>query len=252
MISRRLLGISFIAITWNPESNCTCREKNHFLFRWSISSLAEPQIHHWMYCWKNILMITGTWMEIVNCQILGPDSQDLQYWKRKPSDDFSWCWEKLTRKQTTSRPEKFWPEMWKHMSDASKRKEKQKWAIEKPKLDDARSLRGIYVIDPKDKEFHDMMKNARRKLEIPMPAAMLANCNVTSTGKPVAQLKNTRQNLLVDESTRIRLEGVPDRHHEDQLAAKGINSPSHYNLVHKFIPMPQALNIPDAKVAVEK
>ena len=24
---------SFIAITWNPESNCTCREKNHFLFR---------------------------------------------------------------------------------------------------------------------------------------------------------------------------------------------------------------------------
>ena len=25
--------ISLIAITWNPESNCTCREKNHFLFR---------------------------------------------------------------------------------------------------------------------------------------------------------------------------------------------------------------------------
>ena len=28
-----------------------------------------------------------------------------------------------------------WPDMWKHMSDASKRKEKQKCAIEKPKLD---------------------------------------------------------------------------------------------------------------------
>ena len=24
---------SFIVITLNPESNCTCREKNHFLFR---------------------------------------------------------------------------------------------------------------------------------------------------------------------------------------------------------------------------
>ena len=26
----------------------------------------------------------------------------------------------------------------------------------------------------------------------------------------------------------------------------------HYNLVHKFIPMPQALRIPDAKAAVDK
>ena len=28
-----LREISFVAITWNPESNCTCRKKNHFLFR---------------------------------------------------------------------------------------------------------------------------------------------------------------------------------------------------------------------------
>ena len=51
---------------------------------------------------------------------------------------------------------------------------------------------------------------------------------------------------------RIRLEGLPRRYHEDHIAAKGINSLSHYNLVHKFIPMPQALNIRDAKAAVEK
>ena len=51
---------------------------------------------------------------------------------------------------------------------------------------------------------------------------------------------------------RIRLEGVPQRYHEDHIAAKGINSLSHVNLVHKFIPMPQALKIPDAKAGVEK
>ena len=62
--------------------------------------------------------------------------------------------------------------MWKHMSDASKRKEKQKWTIEKPKLDNARRLRGIYFVDPDDEEFKHIMKNARRKLEVPMPAAM--------------------------------------------------------------------------------
>ena len=49
---------------------------------------------------------------------------------------------RLTRKQTTLRPDNVWPDMWKHMSDASKRKAKQKWSIEKPKLDNARQLRG--------------------------------------------------------------------------------------------------------------
>ena len=58
------------------------------------------------------------------------------------------------------------------MWEASKRSEKQKRAIEKPKLDNARKLRGIYFIDPADEEFRDIMKNARGKLEVPMPAAM--------------------------------------------------------------------------------
>ena len=31
MISGPLQAILFTVITWNPESNCTCREKNHFL-----------------------------------------------------------------------------------------------------------------------------------------------------------------------------------------------------------------------------
>ena len=58
------------------------------------------------------------------------------------------------------------------MSDASKKRAKQRWAIEKPKLDNARRLRGFFCIDPDDEEFERIMKNARRKLEIPMPAAM--------------------------------------------------------------------------------
>ena len=90
----------------------------------------------------------------------------------KPPDGSTWSGERLTRKQTTSRPDTLFPEIWKDMSDASKRKQKQKWAIEKPKLDNARKLRGIYFIDPDDGEFKDIMKNARGKLEVPMPAAM--------------------------------------------------------------------------------
>ena len=39
---------------------------------------------------------------------------------------------------------------------------------------------------------------------------------------------------------------VPN-YHEDHIAGKGDNSLQHYNLVHKFIPMPQAMKIPAAK-----
>ena len=64
MVSGLLQEISFVAITWNPESNCTCREKNHFPFRWSASTLPEPLIRHWMYCWRrtseiHALLCTG-------------------------------------------------------------------------------------------------------------------------------------------------------------------------------------------------
>ena len=53
-----------------------------------------------------------------------------------------------------------------------KKKAKQRWAIEKPKLDNARQLRGIFFIELNDEEFMLNIKAARRKLDVPMPAAM--------------------------------------------------------------------------------
>ena len=47
-------------------------------------------------------------------------------------------------------------------------KEKQKWSYEKLHLDNARALRGIYFIDPEDKDFKEPIKNARKKWETPV------------------------------------------------------------------------------------
>ena len=48
--------------------------------------------------------------------------------------------------------------------------------------------------------------------------------------------------LEASESTRLRMgESLPN-HHDDHITGKGDNSQQHYNLVHKFIPMPQAIN----------
>ena len=58
--------------------------------------------------------------------------------------------------------------------------------------------------------------------------------------------------LEAGESTRLRMKNSIPHHHEDHVAGKGENSLQHYNLVHKFIPVPQAMKIPAAKAAVDK
>ena len=48
------------------------------------------------------------------------------------------------------------------------------------------------------------------------------------------------------------MEETLPKYHEVPIAGKGDNSLHHYNMVHKFIPMPQAMKIPAAKAALEK
>ena len=100
--------------------------------------------------------------------------------EEKAPDGYMWSGGRLTRKQLTSRPDHFWPEIWKTMGKHAKLKEKQKWSNEKLHLENARKLRGIYFIDPEDKEFKETIKNARKKLETSMAPAMpckiMKNC----------------------------------------------------------------------------
>ena len=128
---------------------------------------------------------------------------------------------------------------------------------EKPKLDNARRLRGIYFIDPEDKEFKETIKNARKKLATPMAPAMPCKTSKKSKhGETRGKTNDFKSQfaciLEASESTRMRMgESLPN-HHEDHIAGKGNNSLQHYNLFHKFIPMPQAIKIPTAKAAVDK
>ena len=53
--------------------------------------------------------------------------------------------------------------------------------------------------------------------------------------------------LEASESTRLRMgESLPN-HNEDHIAGKGDNSLQQYYLVHKFIPMPQAIKKSSSK-----
>ena len=139
------------------------------------------------------------------------------------------------------------------MGKNAKLKEKQKWAEEQIHLENARKLRGIYFIDPEDKEIKETIKNARKKLETSvapaMPCKIMKNCGSGGSDKNKTKLACI---LEANESTRMRMGNSEPSNHEDHIAGKGENSLQHYNLVHKFIPMPQAMKIPAAKAAVDK
>ena len=50
----------------------------------------------------------------------------------------------------------------------------------------------------------------------------------------------------------MRMGNSEPSNHENHVAGNGENSSQHYNWVHKFIPMLQAVIIPAAKAAVDK
>ena len=188
---------SYTAITLNPESNFIRREKNHSPFHWNTLTSPELQEQIWMLCKNAASMTIGISMGQEICLLLGHVSLSLLL-DEQPPNGYVWSGGRLTRRQLTSSPDYLGPEPWTKMGRHVKLKEKQKWSDEKPKLDNARRLRGIYFIDPEDKEFKETIKNARKKLETPMAPAMSCKTSKRSKhGRPLARLMISNQNFRV-------------------------------------------------------
>ena len=102
-------------------------------------------------------------------------------------------------------------------------------------------------------EFKETIKNARKKLETSVAPAMPCKTMMKNCGSGASNKLQTKLACILEanESTRMRMGNLIPHHHEDHVAGKGENSLQHHNLVHKFIPMPQAMKIPAAKAAVD-
>ena len=118
------------------------------------------------------------------------------------------------------------------------------------------SAREIFFIEPDDEKFKPIMKAARRKLEVPMPTTMRCKIQTKSCGDTHRNIEKRKTEYAcvvdADESTRPRLEGAGHKPHQDHITAPGMNSLTHYSLVHKFIRCFEHSKIPDVKAAVEK
>ena len=133
------------------------------------------------------------------------------------------------------------------MGKHAKLKEKQKWSEEKDSSRQHTKIARNLFHRPGGYEFKETIKNARKKLETSvapaMPCKIMKSCGSNGSNKIKTKLVCI---LEADESTRMRMGNSIPHHHEDHVAGKGENSLQHYNLVHKFIPMPQAMKIPAA------
>ena len=102
--------------------------------------------------------------------------------------------------------------------------EAKKLSNEKLNLDNARKLRGIYFIDPEDKEFKETIKNARKKLETPMAPAVPCKIskNNQNCGSGASNEMKTKIACILEasESTRLRMGQSLPNHHEDHTAGK--------------------------------
>ena len=108
---------------------------------------------------------------------------------------------------------------------------------------------------PRIRNLRKPSRTQRKKLETSVAPAMPCKIMKKNCGSGGSD-EITRQNLrvfwkLLNLRDCVWEIQIPN-YHEDHIAGKGDNSLQHYNLVHKFIPMPQAMKIPAAKAAVEK
>ena len=96
---------------------------------------------------------------------------------------------------------------------------------EKPKLDYARRLRGIYFVDPENREFKEIIKNARSKLETPMaPAVPCKTCKKNKHGETRSKTNDFKSKfaciLEAGESTMMHMEENLPKYHEDTYRRK--------------------------------
>ena len=86
-----------------------------------------------------------------------------------------------------------------------------------------------------------------------MPCKTSKKCKHGETRRKTNEFKSKLACILeASEATRLRMEDSLPNYHEDHTAGKEDNSLQQYNLVHKFIPIPQAMKIPAAKAAVDR
>ena len=242
---------SFSAITLNPESNFTRREKNHSLFHLNTLTYPELLIRIWMSSKSDASTSIGISMGQETCLILAHVSLSLLCWKNTSR----WIYvvqDEIDEKAADIQARLFMARILGEKGKECQAEGEAKVVTWTTSTRQCQKITRNFFHWLEDKEFKEAIKNARKKLETSMAPAMPCkisknNQNCGNGDKSIKKKSNLACILEASESTCLRLgESLPN-HREDHITGKEDNSLQHYSLVHKFIPMPQAIKIPAAK-----
>ena len=89
----------------------------------------------------------------------------------KLPDGHVWSGERLTKIQATTRPDHLWPEIWSGVSIDSSTNSTAGVGYREAEARPCAKVERHLSIDPDCKEFNETIRNARKKLELPMEAA---------------------------------------------------------------------------------
>ena len=251
MTSGLLQENSFIVITLNPESNCTCRETIEANRRYQNNIFITGRVVWWK-CWR--LLERGWGNRIVR---YGEDSQEICFIKRKATWRIYMVREEADEETNDLKTRQCMARYVEAHVWCSEKESKTKMGYRETK---ARQCQTV------DRNILHWTKRRRVQAHNESRSQKVGSSDASSNALQKKRQKQwwnppqyweTQDEIHAcvddaDESTRPRLEGAGHKPRQDHITAKGMNSITHYSLEHKFIPMPQTSKIPDAKAAVEK
>ena len=244
MIFAQCQETSYNAVTLDQESNFTRRERKHSLFHWSTLTYPELFVQIWMSNKRNASMITAILMGQETCRIHGQVLPNLLYWEKNLPTDI--CG---PRRETNEKTADIQARSSMARTLGENGKETPRWRrsrsghmkssilITRENCEGSISLTRR-IRNPK-KTSRILVRNWKHLCLLPCKI-MKKNCGSGASNKVKTRLACI---LEAGESTKLRMGNSIPHHHQDHIAGKGENSLQHYNLVHKFILMPQAMKI---------
>ena len=174
--------------------------------------------------------------------------------EEKPPDGYMWSRWRLTKRQVTSRPDHLWPEPWIKLGRNAKLRTSKNVQLRNKSsimLEDYEESISLTLRTRNSKKPLGMLERNWKHQWLPLCLARLAR-----RARMVARLMISSQNLRVSwkpvNSQDCECKNLYQITMRTFFSGKGDNSLQHYNLVQKFIPMPQAMKISAAKAAVDK
>ena len=208
--------------------------------------LSGGRIRHWMCCWKAVLTSVGT-LKAGDCRSRGRVSTQFTRLNEKPPDG---CKKIMQPQGPNICGQNFGQECRMHFNE----KEKQHWAMKEAEARQCLQVEGHLFRRSRRHGVQGHHENRAQKVGVAHGISHALQDSEETCGENKPNTLRSKHACVVEahESTRQRVGKTQQKDHEDRIARKRFNLLRHYNLVHKFIRVPQAMQVPDAKATVVK